>query len=83
FSANDATFSLQVRLPCEQTLTFISKVNQHPSITSLTLSSFQQSHQDPRYTEKRFSGKWQSGKYQISQHGHSEQDCENNKKKTK
>ena len=47
FSENDATFSLQVRLPCEQALTFISKVNQHPNLTSLTLSSFQQSKQDP------------------------------------
>ncbi len=81
FSENDATFSLQVRLPCEQALTFISKVNQHPNLTSLTLSSFQQSKQDPRYSEIRFSGKWQSWQYQVSQHRHSEQDVDNNENK--
>ena len=81
FSENDATFSLQVRLPCEQALTFISKVNQHSNLTSLTLSSFQQSKQDPRYSEIRFSGKWQSWQYQVSQHRHSEQDVDNNENK--
>lgn len=58
FSDIDNHLSLHLILPYQQSLFLLSHIEHHPLLSSLTLSSLQQSQTSPSYTEIYFNGYW-------------------------